>query len=129
MTPLNEKKHHLNTKIVQSNRLTVSCNVDLFFFLRLGGATGALFKFVWDVCVVFNLFCTIDGFVLAITSGSCNVGHVLSCCVPVDIVNVLGYCFELCVDSESNELDDNADTEAVFFDVSVPAKRFYCKWL
>lgn len=74
------------------------------FFLYRGGATGAL----------DGGFCL--GLVLAMTSGSC------SACFPVpegpapveDSVNVLGYFFELCVDSESRELDDNAETDTAF---------------
>lgn len=63
---------------------------------------------------------------LAMTSGSCSGRHAFSeelvCGIPGDSVNVLGYweycLLELCVDSESNELVDNAEPEVAFFPVS-----------
>lgn len=99
----------------------------LFFFLRLGGATGAPTLPATCKFEASKLFCVApDDLVLAMTSGSCRGRHAFSgghslCAIPVERVIVLGYweyCFELWVDSESRELEERADTDIVFLPCS-----------
>lgn len=101
---------------------------NLLFFLRLGGAMGApTLGGLWNDDEASTLFCfvldafVLAAFVLAITSGSCSGKHAVSvlhsfCALPVDNVIVLNweYLFELGVDVESKEFEDNAVTDAAF---------------